>query len=72
MDRDESEELAHLRDEAARADRAVRRAEREMESTEQALERRLKEFEHDEEEAERHIRERMRKAQPGFEQHHKP
>lgn len=72
MSRDDDEELVHLRDQAARAERAMERAEREMESTEQALERELKAFEHDEEEAAQRIRERMRRAQPGFDQRRSP
>jgi hypothetical protein len=67
-----NEELVRLRDEANRADHAVARAVHEMEAVEQALERRLKEFERDEEERARRIRDRMRIAQPGFDQHHAP
>jgi hypothetical protein len=63
------DELVRLQIEAQRADHAVERAVREMETVEHALERRLKEFEHDEEERARRIRDRMRIAQPDFDQH---
>jgi hypothetical protein len=69
VDRDEQ---ARRHDEENRAEFAIRRQEKEMESVERALERELKAFEADEEKTKRRISDQWRSEHWGREPEHPP